>query len=126
MTRYELIEKIRQRKKEIGITVNNLAQLSGIGVRTVHRLLSGDDVKLSTVEKITETMGLDLAGNTIVPLDRLRKQRARQKARYLATLVQGTSTLEKQGLDPKGIDLVIKLFEDALLHGQYRNRLWVA
>ena len=126
MTRYELIEKIRQRKKEIGITVDNLAQLSGIGVRTVHRLLSGDDVKLSTVEKITETMGLDLAGNTIIPLDRLRKQRARQKARYLATLVQGTSTLEKQGLDPKGIDQIIKLFEDTLLYGQYRNRLWVA
>ena len=126
MTRYEFIEKIRQRKKEIGITVDNLAQLSGIGVRTVHRLLSGDDVKLSTVEKITETMGLDLAGNTIVPLDRLRKQRARQKARYLATLVQGTSTLEKQGLDSRGIDQIIKLFEDALLYGQYRNRLWVA
>ncbi len=126
MTRYELIKKIRQRKKEMGITVDNLAQLSGIGVRTVHRLLSGDDVKLSTVEKITETMGLDLAGNTIVPLNKLREQRARQKALHLATLVQGTSTLEKQGLNPKGIDQVIKLFEHALLNGQYRNRLWVA
>ena len=126
MTRYELIKKIRQRKKEMGITVDNLAQLSGIGVRTVHRLLSGDDVKLSTVEKITATMGLDLAGNTIIPLNKLREQRACQKARYLATLVQGTSTLEKQGLNPKGIDQVIKLFEHALLNGQYRNRLWVA
>ena len=91
MTRLELINKIENRKKQINISIENLAKLSNLGVRTVNRFFAGDDVKLSTIERITNLLGLDFAGNEVVPLKELEKQRAKEKALFMASLVQSTS-----------------------------------
>jgi transcriptional regulator with XRE-family HTH domain len=53
MTRQELIRKIHQRREQVGITLENLAKLSGLGIRTLNRLFAGEDVKFSTIEKVT-------------------------------------------------------------------------
>ncbi len=126
MTRVELTNKIEQRKKELHITIENLAKISGIGVRTLNRFFAGDDVKLSTVEKITNLLGLDFAGNEIVSIEQLKEQRAKEKALFMASLVQSTSALEKQGLEKSSLDRIIHKFEQEFLVGQYQNRLWVA
>ncbi|MEW6551101.1 MAG: hypothetical protein AB1389_03140 [Campylobacterota bacterium] len=126
MTRLELINKIKHRKQELHITIGNLALLSGIGIRTLNRFFAGDDVKLSTVEKITSLLGLDFAGNEIISLDKLKEQRAREKAIFMASLVQSTSALEKQGLEQSSLDKIIHKFEQEFLSGQYQDRLWVA
>ncbi len=126
MTRSQLINKIEIRKKELGISIENLAILSHSGVRTVNRLLAGEDVKLSTVEKITNILGLDFAGNETVALRELEKKRANQKALFMASLVQGTSALEMQGLEKNTLDKMIRRFEKEFLTGSYRDRLWVA
>lgn len=126
MTRIDLIHKIQQRKNELHITIENLAKISNIGIRTLNRFFAGDDVKLSTIEKITNLLGLDFAGNEIVPLDKLKEQRAKEKALFMASLVQSTSALEKQGLERNSLDKIIYKFEQEFLTGQYKNRLWVA
>ena len=126
MTRAQLINKIDMRKKELGISIENLAILSHSGVRTINRLFAGEDVKLSTVEKITNILGLDFAGNETVALKELEKKRAKQKAIFMASLVQGTSALEMQGLEKSMIDKMIHRFEKEFLTGSYRDRLWVA
>jgi transcriptional regulator with XRE-family HTH domain len=126
MTRLDLINKIIQRKKELDITIENLAKLCGIGIRTINRFFAGDDVKLSTIEKITNILGLDFAGNETIPLKELRKQRAKEKAIFMASLVQSTSALEKQGLEKNAIERIIHKFEKEFLSGQYKDRLWVA
>lgn len=126
MTRIDLINKIQQRKNELHITIENLAKISNIGIRTLNRFFAGDDVKLSTIEKITNLLGLDFAGNEIVPLDKLNAQRAKEKALFMASLVQSTSALEKQGLNQNSLDKIIYKFEQEFLAGQYQNRLWVA
>ncbi len=126
MTRIDLINKIQQRKNELHITIENLAKISNIGIRTLNRFFAGDDVKLSTIEKITNLLGLDFAGNEIVPLDKLKEQRAKEKALFMASLVQSTSALEKQGLEQNSLDKIIYKFEQEFLTGQYKNRLWVA
>jgi len=87
MKRLDLIKQIIARKEQLNITIENLAKLSGLGVRTVNRVLANEDVKLSTIESITNLLGLDFAGNEIVLLDELRKQRAKQKAIFMASLV---------------------------------------
>ena len=46
MTHFELISKIEERRKKLNITIENLAKLSHLGVRTVNRFLAGEDVKL--------------------------------------------------------------------------------
>jgi len=126
MTRLELIQKIENRKKQINISIENLARLSNLGVRTVNRFFAGDDVKLSTIERITNLLGLDFAGNEVVPLNQLQKQRAKEKALFMASLVQSTSALEVQGLEEDSLNKIIDKFEKEFLQGQYKNRLWVA
>jgi len=126
MTRLELVQKVKSRKETLGITIENLAKLSHIGVRTVNRFLSGEDVKLSTVESITNLLGLDFAGNKTISLDELNKQRATQKAILMASLVQGTSALEMQGLEEESLKNMIDKFKEEFLTGSYQNRLWVA
>ena len=126
MTRLELIQKIQNRKKQINISIENLAKLSNLDVRTVNRFFAGDDVKFSTIEKITNLLGLDFAGNEVIPLNQLQKQRAKEKALFMASLVQSTSTLEFQGLEKDSLDKIIHKFEKEFLQGQYKNKLWVA
>ena len=125
MTRLELIQKIQNRKKQINISIENLAKLSNLGVRTVNRFFAGDDVKFSTIEKITNLLGLDFAGNEIISLNQLQKKRAKEKALFMASLVQSTSTLEFQGLEKDSLDKIIHKFEKEFLQGQYKNKLWV-
>ena len=126
MTRLELIKKIEDRKKQINISIENLAKLSHLGVRTVNRFFAGDDVKLSTIERITNLLGLDFAGNEVLPLKELEKQRAKEKALFMASLVQSTSALEAQGLEKDSLNKIIDKFEKEFLQGQYKNRLWIA
>ncbi len=126
MKRLELIEQIIARKEHLNITIENLAKLSGIGIRTVNRLLKNEDVKLSTVEAVTNVLGLDFAGNEQISLEELKKQRAKQKALYLASIVQGTSALEMQGLEADSINKIVAMYENEFLYGNYKDTLWVA
>ena len=126
MKRLDLIQKIIARKEQLGITIENLAKLSGIGIRTLNRVLANEDVKLSTIEKITNFLGLDFAGNEMVSIEELRKRRAKEKAIFMASLVQGTSALEMQGLDSDSVNSIISMYEKAFLEGEYKKTLWVA
>jgi len=126
MTRQDLLHKVELRKEEVGITLENLAKLSYNGVRTVHRFFAGEDVKLSTIEKITNTLGLDFAGNETLSLKELNKQRAKEKALFMASLVQHTSALEMQGLNEEQLNNMIKKIEKTFLTGKYKSKLWVA
>ena len=59
-----------------------------------------------------------------MPLDELKKQRAKEKALYLASIVQGTSTLELQGLEEESINKIVSMYENEFLYGDYKNMLW--
>ena len=126
MKRLDLIQQIIARKEQLNITVENLAKLSGVGVRTINRLLKNEDVKLSTVEHVTNFLGLDFAGNEQVTLSTLKKKRAHEKALFLASIVQGTSALEMQGLEDDSLNSIIALYEKEFLTGSYQDTLWVA
>jgi transcriptional regulator with XRE-family HTH domain len=126
MKRLDLVKQIIARKEQLNITIENLAKLSGVGVRTVNRVLANEDVKLSTIESITNFLGLDFAGNEIIPLDELKKQRAKEKAIFMASLVQSTSALEGQGLSKDSINDIISMYEKEFLEGEYSNTLWIA
>jgi len=126
MKRVHLLEKVKRRKKQIGLTIDNISKLSKLGNRTVTRFFSGEDVKLSTLEKITNVMGLDFAGNEIVDIDTLKENRAKEKALYIVSLVQDTSTLEMQGLEAKDINLLIEETKNEFLYGEYQKNLWAS
>ena len=126
MTRFELLDRVRARKDNIGITIDNLSKVSDLGSKTLSRFFAGHDVKLSTVEKVTEVLGLDLAGNEVIDVKTLKDNRAEEKAKYIVGLVQDTSSLEMQGLDKKHIDEMIHETKMMLLYGDYRDKLWAS
>jgi len=126
MKRLEVLEKIKERKKSLGLTIDNIAKLSNLGNRTVTRFFAGEDVKLSTLERITNIMGLDFAGNEIIDIKTLKEQRAKEKALYIVSLVQDTSSLEMQGLDSDKIEQLINETKEQFLTGDYRKNLWAS
>jgi len=126
VTRKFVLERVKQRKKDIGLTIDNIAKLSNLGNRTVARFFAGEDVKLSTLEKITNILGLDFSGNEIIDIKTLRENRAKEKALYIVSLVQDTSVLEKQGLDNKYLELLIEDTKEQFLTGEYQKNLWAS
>ncbi|CAC9623780.1 hypothetical protein [uncultured Gammaproteobacteria bacterium] len=124
MNRLDLLKRVQKRKKEIGLTIDNIAKLSNLGNRTVTRFLAGDDVKMSTVENVTHLLGLDFAGNEVISIADLKQNRAKEKALYMVSLVQDTSSLEQQGLDNEQLNLLIEQAKDSFLH-QYQKSLWI-
>ena len=125
MTRLELLQKIKDRRKEIGITIDNLSSISQLGTKTVSRFFTGADVKLSTVERITQVLGLDFAGNEVINIKALKEKRAEEKALYIVSLVQDTSALEMQGLESNEIKSLIEDTKKQFLTGKYKNTLWI-
>lgn len=126
MTRLELLEKVKTRRKDVGITIDNLAQVSELGLKTLSRFFAGHDVKLSTVEKVTQVLGLDFAGNEIVDIQTLKEKRAEEKALYIVSLVQDTSALEMQGLEIDSIKILIEETKKEFLTGLYKKNLWAS
>jgi len=126
MTRLQLLEKVKDRRQHVGITVESLSKLSNVGYKTIMRFFSGDDVKLSTVEKITNVLGLDFAGNEVIDINALRDKRAKERALYIVSLVQDTSSLEMQGLDNEDINEMLQDTKMQLLYGEYKDKLWAS
>jgi len=126
MKRADLLEKVKDRKNQTGMTIDNISKLSQLGNRTVTRFFSGEDVKLSTLEKITNILGLDFAGNEIIDISTLKENRAKEKALYIVSLVQDTSALEMQGLESNEINILIEDTKNQFLYGEYQKNLWTS
>jgi len=126
MTRLHLLQKVKTRKDTIGMTLDNISKLSHLGNRTVTRFFSGEDVKLSTVEKVTNVLGLDFAGNEVIDIETLKNKRAEEKAMYIVSLVQDTSALEMQGLESNEINMLLQETKEQFLTGEYQKNLWAS
>ena len=56
-----LIELIRERRKSLNVTQETLAQLSGVGLRTLKQFESGKgNPTLRTLQKLADTLGLEV------------------------------------------------------------------
>ena len=126
MKRTHLLKKVKSRKTQMGMTLDNISKLSQLGNRTVVRFFSGEDVKLSTLEKITNIMGLDFAGNETTDVETLKENRAKEKALYIVSLVQDTSALEMQGLESRELNGLLEDTKNEFLYGEYQKNLWAS
>lgn len=56
-----LIETIKERREALRVTQEDLAELSGVGLRTVKQLESGKgNPTLSTLHKVSDVLGMEL------------------------------------------------------------------
>jgi len=57
----ELIKAVKERREELNVTQESLAELSGVGLRTLKQFESGKgNPTLLTLQKISDVLGLEL------------------------------------------------------------------
>lgn len=57
----ELIKTIKERREVLQVTQEQLAELSGVGLRTLKQFESGKgNPTLATIQKITDVLGMEL------------------------------------------------------------------
>lgn len=57
----ELIKTIKERREVLQVTQENLAKLSGVGLRTLKQFESGKgNPTLATIEKLADVLGLEI------------------------------------------------------------------
>ncbi len=57
----ELIQTLKKRRKILGVTQEHLAELSGVGLRTLKALESGkSNPTFETLDKLIEILGMEL------------------------------------------------------------------
>jgi len=121
----KLVRHLNDRRKELGMSMQTVAHKSGVGMRTVQRVLSGREpsAKLDTVLRIADTLGVVLLPKDKRPARHLMRKQALQKAAELAGMVQGTSALEAQAVSKKALLEIRDDIAANLIRGS-RRQLW--
>ena len=95
-----IVSKLNQQRTDLGLSCAAVAQRTGLALRTVQRVLSGQEQNpgFANVVAIAEALGVSIQ---LVSEDMnvMRQRQAERKAEKLMAMVQGTSGLEAQGLD---------------------------
>jgi transcriptional regulator with XRE-family HTH domain len=116
---------LQERRRELGLSYELLAQRSGVSRPTVQRILSGrySTASFASIVAIGNALGLELRFASAVTPEQLKREQARKKAKKVAALVQGTCALEGQGVDRSGLEAMVERTTQELLSGSKR-RLW--
>ena len=56
----QLVDTIKQRKQELGLTIDKMSSESGVGARTINRILAGEDVRYSSIESLLRSLNLSI------------------------------------------------------------------
>lgn len=99
---------LNERRRELRMTIPQLARRSGISTATVARVLRGEStVAMGHVCAVADALGMQVGLRPRVSVDSLLRQAAHRKAKRAAALVQATSALEGQGLSRHQFDAMV-------------------
>jgi transcriptional regulator with XRE-family HTH domain len=95
----EIVVRIQKRRRDLGISVSDLARRSGVSRATVIRILDGSDHEFSfaNLQAILLALGISL-DLTEIPAELFIDQVATTKAKRLIALTQGNVALESQAV----------------------------
>jgi transcriptional regulator with XRE-family HTH domain len=120
----DILTKLSRRRRALQMPYPELGLRSGVPVSTLKRVLSGQTTAgFATVAAIADALGVCLAEAPATDIALMRQRQARAKARSLTAMVQGTSALEAQAVDPGEVELMEQRTVAELLSGSGR-RLW--
>ncbi len=102
-----------------------LAQRSGISLPTVNRVLGGgwERASYSNLRALAHALGMTFELRSTIDAEEFAEQQARSKAEVIAHMVQGTSALESQAVDPDTYRQMVRQTVHELMAGS-RRRLW--
>lgn len=113
-----------RRRKQLRMPIRALVRLSGVPVATVNRILNDPSTAtFKHVDAVGRVLGVNFSAAKKVKVERVLRDRALEKARYVAKCVQGTQGLEAAGVDPQGYARLVEVSAQALLAGDTR-KLW--
>jgi len=118
-------ECLEQRRRELGISKRQLADRSGVSLATVLRILGGriDSATVANVRAISSVLGINLTASTTCTSYEAQEREATSKAEDIVAMVQGTSALEGQAVDPAVRQEMVNRTVHELMAGSKR-RLW--
>jgi transcriptional regulator with XRE-family HTH domain len=97
-----------ERRRELRMTIPQLARRSGISTATVARVLRGEPtVAMGHVCAVADALGMQVGVRPRLSAAALVRGAAKAKARRVAALVQATSALEAQGLSKHQFDAMV-------------------
>jgi transcriptional regulator with XRE-family HTH domain len=119
------LQKINQRRRDLGMTYEVVARRSGLSLATIYRTLTDQqpDVSLATVSAMAEAVGLRFVLEQSNSVSDLLEAQATRRAEKLTSMVQGTSGLEGQALSQQRLDEMTRQTVHQLLAGSKRQ-LW--
>jgi len=125
-TQPDFLATLRDRKRDLGMTFEALADRSGVSVSTLKRMLAptAADASMGDTLAVAQTLGVTLSAR-MPSAEEFREEQALAKARKLVRMVQGTSALEGQGVDQQHIQRMIERTVRDLLNGP-RRKLWAS
>ena len=110
----EIINALALRKHELGMRDSHVARKSGVSQPVVHRIFAGKHktARLDQMIAIAAVLGVSLEAVMNEKAVEMRLREARKKAKKIVSMVQGTSSLESQGLEKN----VLKDMEQQSIH----------
>jgi hypothetical protein len=117
---------LERRRRELGMTCPQLAERSGVSLPTVRRILRGGLDRATTANTVAVAVALGLRPQ-FEPIDDshdFRQKEATKKARKLVGMVQGSSGLEAQAVDPDTVERMVAQTVHELMAGS-RRKLWI-
>jgi transcriptional regulator with XRE-family HTH domain len=114
-----------QRRRELGITIPALAVRSGVTESTVKRILNQgmENASFGKVCAVAEALGVQLRLEPTVDAVSFQEREATYKAKRIIEMVQGSSSLEEQGVSGEDCDQMLRRTVHELMAGPKR-RLW--
>lgn len=124
-TTQPLSRRLNGRREKLGISCSVLARRTGISLRSVQRVLSGEETNpgFSTVAKLARVLGVGVRFDDEVDVRTIRRRQAERKAERILAIVQGSSALEAQALSRKTMRDLREQTIHELLAGSPR-KLW--
>src|SRR5438309_1799874 len=100
------LRNLNARRRKLGMSYAILARRSGVPLSTVKRILQGGRLapSFSNVLALAEALGAGFHFDRSAGVEEFRERQARKKAEALLGMVQGTSALEAQAVDPEALE----------------------
>jgi transcriptional regulator with XRE-family HTH domain len=117
--------RLNERREKLGISHAVLAKRVGVSLRSVQRILSGQERNpgFATLASIARELGIGIRFDDEVDARTIRRRQAERKARRLVAITQGSSALEAQGLAAQTLRDLREETTNQLLAGSNR-KLW--
>jgi transcriptional regulator with XRE-family HTH domain len=121
----EIATQMQRRRKALGMSCPLLAMRSGVSLLTVQRILrdGGEHTTFASLSAVARALGMEFELKSLSEPQAFAEQQATIKIEAIARMVQGSSALESQAVDPETYRQMVRQSMHELMAGP-RRRLW--